>query len=135
MDLNECKNKGFIKITTINKSKALSLIEISDIKEDTIKHIKLDSKNINAYFPMAYDSLREVLEAFCLLRGFNVTNHICLGELIKDLKKDFDFISFDRFRYARNGINYYGSKIDFDQGKEMINKMFEMKKLIKKEIK
>lgn len=31
-------------------------------------------------------------------------------------------------RYARNGINYYGIKTDFLQGKEIIRKIFAMKK-------
>ena len=34
---------------------------------------------------MAYDSLRETFEALCILKGYKVTSHICLGELLKNL--------------------------------------------------
>ncbi len=37
---------------------------------------------------------------------------------------------FDRLRYARNSINYYGVKIDFEQGKKLIEKIFRMRKTI-----
>jgi len=53
-----------------------------------------------------------------------------LGELLKEIIDNFDFHSFDRFRYIRNGINYYGTKIDFKQGKEIIKKIFEMRRVI-----
>jgi hypothetical protein len=44
----------------------------------------------------------------------------------KQAKLDFDFNSFDRFRYIRNGINYYGSKVDYEQGKKLIRKLFNL---------
>ncbi len=134
MDLDECQRREFIKLSFPNKSKALSLIEVSDIKEETVNGAKIDEKSVNAYLPLAYDSLRETLEAFCLLKGYNVTNHICLGELLKNLMPEFDFVSFDRFRYARNGINYYGKKVDLQQGKDMINNIFIMKNKVKREV-
>jgi len=130
MDLEDCYKKGFIKKTKINNELIKSLIEMSDIKEKTINSAKIDSVNISAYLSMAYDSLREVLEAFCISKSYKVTSHLCLGELLKSLVSDFDFNSFDRFRYVRNGINYYGTKIDFEQGKKIINKIFNMKKYI-----
>jgi len=135
MDLNECRKKGFIKKTSSNTSKARSLLEVSDIKKRTVENALFDEENINAYLPLAYDSLRETLEAVCIVKGYNVTNHICLGELLKNIFPDFDFTSFDRFRYARNGINYYGKKIDLEQGKELIAKMFVMKNSMKKHLK
>ncbi len=128
MDLEDCYKKGFIKKTRINNELIKSLIEMSDIKERTVISAKIDSVNISAYLSMAYDSLREILEAFCILKSYKVTSHLCLGELLKSLVSDFDFNSFDRFRYIRNGVNYYGTKVDFEQGKEIIKKMFKMKK-------
>ena len=134
MNINECKQQGFIRHAQPNTHKAKSLMEISDIKEKTIHSAEFNDENVNAYLPLAYDSLREMLEALCLIFGYNVTNHICLGELVKDLIKNFDYLSFDRFRYVRNGINYYGKKIGFEDGKEIIRKIFEMRKVIKKEV-
>ncbi len=128
MDLEECRQKGFIKRTRLNHELVKSLIEMSDIKEKTVNDAVIDERNICAYIPMAYDSLREIMEAICILHCYKVTSHICLGELLRTLAEDFDFCEFDRFRYLRNSINYYGEKTDFEQGKNIIRKIFDMKK-------
>jgi uncharacterized protein (UPF0332 family) len=130
MDLDDCIKKGFLKKTRIDKELIRSLIEMSGIKEDAVNSAKISEVNISAYVSMAYDSLREILEALCILKEYKVTSHICLGELLRQLIPNFDFNSFDRFRYIRNGINYYGTKVDYEQGKEIIKKMFEMKSSI-----
>lgn len=128
MDLGDCWDKGHIKKTKPNKELVKSLIEMSNIKEKAVNSADIDELTISAYVPMAYDSLREVLEAICISRGYKVTSHVCIGELIRTFLDDFDFHGFDRFRYIRNGINYYGEKVDFKQGIDIIKKMFEMKK-------
>ncbi len=128
MDLNDCYKNNFIKRTKISKELIKSLIEMSNIKEDTIKSADINEKNISAYFSMAYESLREILEALCISLRYKVTSHFCLGELLKKLIKNFDFNEFDRIRYARNSINYYGIKVEFRQGKELIRNMFKIKK-------
>lgn len=128
MDLNECYKKKFIKKTRIDSELIKSLREMSEIKKLTVNSAKIDKINISAYVSMAYDSLREILEAICISFGYKVTSHLCLGELLKTLINNFDFNEFDRFRFIRNRINYYGTKIDFEQGKEIIKKMFIMEK-------
>ncbi|MFH1126786.1 MAG: hypothetical protein ABIG84_05505 [archaeon] len=128
MDLGDCWDKGYIKKTKPNKELVKSLIEMSDIKEKAVNSADIDELTVSAYVPMAYDSLREVLEAICISRGYKVTSHVCIGELIRTFLDDFDFHGFDRFRYIRNGINYYGEKVDFKQGIDIIKKMFDMKK-------
>lgn len=130
MDLNECFKKGFIKKTKINQPLIKSLIEMANIKEMAVKTSNVNEVNVSAYVSLAYDSLREILEALCISKGYKVLSHICIGELLKDVIEDFDFNEFDRLRYIRNSINYYGEKIEFNQGKEIINKIFLMKKKI-----
>jgi hypothetical protein len=128
MDLNDCYKNNLIKRTKIDKELIKSLMEMSNIKEDTVKSAKINDKNISAYFSMSYESLREILEAVCISFGYKVTSHLCLGELLKKLIPGFDFSEFDRLRYARNGVNYYGTKIEFQQGNELIKKTFRIKK-------
>jgi len=132
MDLEDCKKKGLIKRTNKDIPLIRSLIEMSDSKEVTVNEAKINQISISAYVSMAYDSLREVLEAICILNSYKVASHLCLGELLKELIKDFDFNIFDRFRYIRNGINYYGTKIDLSQGKQIISNMFQLRKELKK---
>ena len=128
MDLDECNQKGFIKKTRIDKELIKSLIEMSNIKEIAVTSAEINEINISAYVSLAYDSLREILEAICISRGYKVLSHLCLGELLKTLLTDFDYNGFDRLRYIRNGINYYGIKVEFAQGKEIIKKAFNIKK-------
>ena len=127
MDLDECFRKGLIKKTRVDKELIKSLIEMSNIKEETVKAADINEKNVCAYISLAYDSLREILEALCILKGYKVLSHICIGEFLKDVFEDFDYEEFDRLRWIRNSINYYGEKVDFEQGKEIINKIFIIK--------
>ena len=117
--------------TNINKELIKSLIETSDLKEKTVKRSVIDEISASSFVSLAYDSLREILEAICILNGYKVLSHVCLGELLKEINQEFDFNSFDRFRYIRNGINYYGTHIEPNQGKEIIKNIFEMKKALK----
>ena len=128
MDLDECFSKGIIKKTKINKEFIKSLIEMSDIKEITVNTANINAINISVYVSISYDSLREVMEAICISRGYKVLSYICIGELLKDILNDFNYKEFDRMRYIRNGINYYGAKVDFEQGNDIIKKIFTMKK-------
>jgi len=130
MDLDECFRKGLIKRTEVDKELIKSLVEMSNIKEEAVKTANINEMNISAYVSLAYDSLREVLEALCILRGYKVLSHICIGELLKDILEDFDYEEFDRLRWIRNSINYYGEKVEFEQGKEIIDKIFAIKKKI-----
>jgi len=130
MDLDECFKKGLIKKTMIDKELIKSLIEMSRIKETAVKTANIDEITISAYVSLAYDSLREILEALCILKGHKVLAHICIGEFLKDVLENFDYAEFDRLRWIRNSINYYGEKIEFEQGKEIVAKIFSMKKKI-----
>jgi len=128
MDLDDCFRKGLIKKTIINKELIRSLIEMADIKEKTVRTAELNEMNISAYVSLAYDSLREILEAICISKQFKVLSHICMGELLRKNIKEFDYNGFDRLRYTRNSINYYGTKVEFGQGKKLIKEIFNMKK-------
>ncbi len=127
MDLDECYKKGLIKKTKVNTNLIKSLVDMANVNEKTVKDVKINGANVSSYVILAYESLREILEGICISRGFKVISHVCLGELLKTLIEDFDFNEFDRIRYIRNGINYYGTKIELFQGKEIIRKAFEMK--------
>ena len=118
MDIGECKRKGLIKRTEINEELIISLVEMADSKEDAVKTAQINEKNILAYVSLAYDALQETLEATCCSKGYKVISHICIGELLRELIPKFDYKTFDRIRWIRNGINYYGKRVDFKQGKK-----------------
>ncbi len=130
MDLKECFDKGLVKKTRIDEGLVKSLVEMSDIKESVVRKSKMDGRNVSAFVSLAYDSLREVLEALCVSRGYKVMSHLCMGELLRSLFKDFPYSEFDRMRWIRNGINYYGTKVEFSQGKEIIRNILSVKRLL-----
>ncbi len=127
MDLDDCYQKGFIKKTRIDNEHSRSLIEMARSKEIAVQTAIITETTISAYVSLAYDSLREVLEVVCISKGYKVTSHICIGELLRSLDSSFPFSDFDRLRYIRNGINYYGTKIGLSEGKEIIRKTFTLK--------
>ena len=130
MDLDDCFRKGLIKKTRVDVSLIKSLIEMSKIKADVVLKAEVDNVNVSAYVALAYDSLRELLEALCIHKGYKVLSHICVGELLKDVFDKNDYQNFNRLRYVRNSINYYGQKVDFDQGKELIEKIFVIREKV-----
>ena len=128
MDLNECLRSGMVKKTMVDEDLIKSLIKLSNTKEKIINNSQMEGEGASVYVSLAYDSLREVLEAFCILHSYKVLSHICMGELLKTLMPDFDYDRFNRYRWIRNSINYYGKIVDAKQGKELITKILEMKR-------
>lgn len=136
MDLDDCYKKGLIRKTNINEGLIKSLIEMSGTHEKTVNNAKINKENISSYVSLAYDSFREILEAICISKGYKVLSHVCIGELLVKILEDFDYNEFDRMRYIRNGISYYGIKVEFEQGKKIIEKISAIrKKLINRYIK
>ncbi|MDP3728191.1 MAG: hypothetical protein Q8R18_01925 [bacterium] len=131
MDLGECYNKGLIRKTSIDKELIKSLIKMSESKIIAINTAKIDEITISAYISMAYDALREILEAICIGKGYKVTSHQCIGELLRTITLNFEYSEFDRMRYIRNGINYYGKEIELEQGKELLQKILVLRIKIK----
>ena len=134
MNLKECLEKEIIKKVEPNKERALSLIKISDLKEEVVRIAKLNERSIYAYISIAYDSLREFMEAIAIIHGYKVLNHICLGEIIKKILPVFDENKFNQIRWIRNAINYYGEEISYEEGKRIISLTLDLKKELREKI-
>ena len=89
----------------------------------------MNEVNAASKFSLAYDSLREVLEALSLKNGFKVYNHECYTYFIKEiLKENYKGDEFDEIRKARNKVNYYGQEITIDESKLLISRIKELRK-------
>ncbi|MFH0961085.1 MAG: hypothetical protein V1820_00185 [archaeon] len=119
-----------MKETKADFQRATSLVEQATADERSVKEAKLTELNVSTYVVVAYSSLRETLEAVCLLNGLHVTSHICVGEVARKFIPNFSFSDFDRFRFARNGISYYGTKIEFEEGRGLIGEILLMKRAV-----
>ena len=128
MDLVDCEKKGFVRKVNVDEGLVKSLIEMSKLKEKVVNESNVNEENVSVYVSLAYDSLKEILDCVCLMNGYKGMSHVCVGVVLKNLFKNFNFEDFDRMRWIRNSINYYGEKVEFDQGKELINNIFKMKK-------
>ena len=128
MDLKDCFRKGLIKKTVPEDGLIRSLIAMAASKEIAVRSAPITAETISAFVSLAYDALREVLEALCVSRGHKVLSHICIGQLLRDLLPNFDYDTFDRIRWIRNSINYYGKSVELEQGKEIIEQIFALKR-------
>lgn len=137
MDWEDCKNKKLVK--EINKDDNLinSLIISSENKYETNKRLDIDDITSSTKISIVYESLREILEAIAIRKGFKIYNHECYCAFLNEICNDSDSSEdFDEFRRIRNKVNYYGKNVEIGEAKDLIKSMIHLRdKLIKKYIK
>jgi len=121
MDWEECRDKKFIKEVARDEYLINSLIKSSKKKSESSKRLKLDSITASAKISLVYESLREILEAFAIKKGFKVYNHECFCAFLDEICNDkISSEKFNRFRIIRNQINYYGKEISVEEAEIII---------------
>jgi len=127
MDWTECHKKKFVKGVKKDDLLITSLRQSSSNKLVSCKRLELDSTTSSAKVSLAYDSLRELLEALALEKGFKIYNHDCFGAFLRSiLQESLLAEDFDRFRKIRNGINYYGKELDLKEAKSILEGIAEL---------
>jgi len=127
----ECiESTSSLKVSS-DQAKSKSLIDTANGRVEFLKSTSLAESNANYIFEGYYSSTLEILHALVLLKGYKVSNHICLGYYLRDvLEKDHLFRVFDDCRYKRNSLVYYGRKMDFETAKIAIEKCLRLIKEI-----
>ena len=127
MDFNECVRKKLVKDVKKDENQIFSIRDIAKIK---IKSANvLPKEHFISKITLLYDALRENLECVALEKGYKIYNHECYTSFIREiLNKSNEAERFDKMTKIRNGINYYGQKVDKDEAEYIID---EIKKLIK----
>ncbi len=70
---------------------------------------------------LAYDSLRELLEALALKKGFKIHNHDCYVAFLKEvMSESVRGDEFDEVRRVRNNVNYYGGTLTAEEASRII---------------
>ena len=78
---------------------------------------------------LAYDSLRELLEALALKHGYKIYNHECYTSFLKEiLKENQNGDEFDDLRKIRNAVNYYEKDVLIEEAKEIIKRIKNLRK-------
>ncbi len=136
MDWKECKDKRFIKEVMKDVYLIDSLIKSSKKKLESSKRLKLDGITASAKISLIYESVRELLEAFAIKKGFKIYNHECFCAFLNEICKDkISSEEFDRFRKIRNQVNYYGREIPIEEAKIIIKNLTLFRIKIEKNVK
>ena len=121
----KCKKEGkFIIIEQIDEEriKATLAIAESDVESANIlkKNLLNKSKQWNSVYKLYYDALHELVEAFLRFERIKIDNHQCLFAYLCETHPELDFSwdFFEKVRTKRNGINYYGMPVNFDDWRE-----------------
>src|SRR3989344_8719035 len=91
---------------------------VNSSKNNLLSESKLPLSEITAAskLSLAYDSLRELLEALALQKGYKVYNHECYTAFLKEIIGASDKgDEFDDLRKIRNAVNYYGKGISVEE--------------------
>jgi len=132
MDWRECLDKKIAKKVSPDENLVKSLIKTSENKLKTQENIIIDNITSSSKFSLAYDSLRELIEALSLKRGFKIYNHEGYTAFLKEIIKNPALgEKFDDLRKIRNSINYYGKEISIEDSQRMINSAKELREKIK----
>ena len=106
-----------------DKIKSTLAIAEGDVDSANIlkKNIHKKSSQWNSIYKLYYDALHELVESFLRFEKVKIDNHQCLFAYICERHPELDFSwdFFEKARTKRNGINYYGTPVDFDDWKEV----------------
>lgn len=135
MDWQECKDKKFVKDVNIDENLIKSLIKSSEKRLESNNRLKLDETTSSTKISIVYESLREILEAFAIKKGFKIYNHECFCAFLKEICNDnYSSMNFDKFRKIRNKINYYGKDIPIKESEIIIKEIILLRKEIMNKI-
>ena len=111
MEFEDFIKEGKVNIGQPDIQKARALIKMSENSIKTADSLKIDNVNSSIVLMISYESLREILEAMCLSKGFKVYSHEAYVYYVKKMNETSSSEKFDRFRKLRNGCNYYGKSV------------------------
>lgn len=121
MDWEECCSKKIAKEVSPDENLMSALTKSSKNKLESESKLPMSNVTASSKLSLAYDSLRELLEALALKKGYKVYNHECYTAFLKEIVGESDRGSeFDELRKARNAVNYYGKELTAEEAREVI---------------
>ena len=140
-DFEEFIKNNTVKKQSPDKSRAEFLIKESENSYNNllelIKRINLTDGTANLFIKQCYDILMELIRAKMLREGYNASGHGAHEAEVSYLRligfKETEVQFFDKLRFFRNGIVYYGKNLDKEYAEKVI-KFTELKYINLKEI-
>jgi len=124
MDWTECGRNKLVKQVRVDDNFAASLRASSANKLESQDLLPLNDTTAASKISLAYDAVRELLEAVAIERGFKVYNHECYCAFLREILKESALAdSFDSFRKARNAVNYYGRNVSIAEAGFILTEM------------
>lgn len=131
MDWRECVRKKIVKDIKEDKNLVSSLTKNSKNKLSSAEELSLTETNSSSKISLAYDSLREVMEALAIKEKFKIYNHECYAAFLKEkIGKGSLAEEFDRLRRIRNSVNYYGKEISIQDTMEILRRIKKLRNKI-----
>ncbi len=123
---SSCVADGYLKeVFSVNKERVRSLLKNAGIAADSAESLakmlkKEDEKWLTVYV-LHYDALRTCVEALLLSDKIISSNHQCLFSAlcIKHPELELNWNFFEKIRTKRNGANYYGERVTYDDWKSV----------------
>ncbi|MBU0459337.1 MAG: hypothetical protein KJ597_01815 [Nanoarchaeota archaeon] len=132
MDWQECCRKRITKDVQVDEAMITALQKASKNKLESSQQLPLNLTTAASKLSLAYESLRELLEALALQRGYKIYNHECYTAFLKEIvQESYWGDEFDELRKARNAVNYYGKDISPEEAKELLSKIKTLRTKIK----
>jgi len=107
----------------VNTDKIKSMIENAETNISSARIIEVNiSKHAKEWmnvYTLHYESLRIYSECILYFDNFESTNHQCIFAAIctKHTALELDWNFFEKIRTKRHGVNYYGSRITYEDWK------------------
>ncbi len=138
---SSCVADGYIKeLFSVNKERARALLKNAGIAADSAESLanmlkKEDEKWLTVYI-LYYDALRTCAEALLLFDKIISSNHQCLFSAlcIKHPELELNWNFFEKIRTKRNGANYYGERVTYDDWKSVNMQIKLYFSTVKKEV-
>ncbi len=133
MNWNTCLRQREAKPIKPDTEMAASLEKTSANKAFSSQLLELKEETVSSKISLHYDSVRELLEAIALCKGFKIYNHICYTGFLKEILKETGLAEeFDDLRVIRNDINYYGKEVSVIEATEVLKRLENLRtKLLK----
>jgi len=130
-DWKSCMDSLTAKRIRPDKGKIKSLLKSSGSKLESEGRLEMDDVTATSKFSLAYESLRESLEALAIKKGYKIYNHECytyfLKEIIRESEKGDEF---DSIRKIRNAVNYYGKELKPKQAEDLIKRIRNLRSFV-----
>jgi len=124
MDWKSCLSSLTAKSVKPDDSVIKSLMKTSKNKLDSESQLRMSTITAASKLSLAYDSLRELLEALAIKKGFKIYNHECYTAFLKEIMNQSDKgDEFDDIRKIRNDVNYYGKDITVEDATKTIERI------------